>query len=218
VDLSIASDLGVTSDLAVAMDLAFADLAAPDLAPPQDLAVPILPTLHALVLAHPDNVVGALVDLTFSNASQIVVEWGASTAYGASISQTVAGDGHLILPVFGLPAGATTHFVARATGAGGSVESPDLTLATGPLPADIPTLQVKVNDGTATGYVLIGLFDGHALIVDRSGKLLWYRTALYSNSGVAFDRLFNGHYALYYNVTGAAEYREFDLTGQLFRS
>jgi hypothetical protein len=115
--------------------------------------------------------------------------------------------GSLSVPIYGLAPQATSH--ARATvyaNDGSALDGLDVTVTTGDVPLTIPPVDVTVNSGTTSGYLLLSEAvlpdsDAWAMIVDRDGRLLWYRNqAPSSYRGVDFQRQPNGHLTVYQSV------------------
>src|SRR5579862_4309608 len=156
---------GVTPDLAMNERSMRASMQARDLG---------MPTLDAQVRANPVMVVGAIVDVTAPGADSVVVDYGPTSNYGLTSARVPVGAGGTVsVPVFGLPPATTTHFRVRTMGAW-PLAGADLTLAAGPLPADLPTWSVTFDDGTTDGLMLLSIFGagfsvGYAIIIDRQG-------------------------------------------------
>jgi hypothetical protein len=209
-------DLG--SDLAVG-DLAAADLQGGDLAGGGDLGAI---SLAAAVRAHPDNVVSALVDVTVSGADRVWVEAGDTLAYGQPTpAVTLAGaSATLTIPVIGLRAGATNHLrVVASAGSGPSLidtMTADLPFDAGPIPTDFPSFNVTTNAAPVDGYLLVspvgdpGGF-GAAVMIDRAGRILWYRRNVSTNRGVEFQRAATGNFVVF-QIAGPL-FEELTLTG-----
>ena len=185
-----------------------------------DLAAPALPSVSAVARASGENVVSALVDVTTGHADTVVVEWGDSTQYGHQTPALPAPDGTQTITVVGLTPSATSHLRVTATSALGSSMSGDLTVAGGPLPSALPTWHVTTPSNAVTGYLMISLvrvadWQGWAEIVDREGRIVWYRRARGTAAPMVFDRLINGRYAFYQNDLLGTE--EIDLSGKVYR-
>jgi hypothetical protein len=212
-------DLG--ADAAVeASDLSMDDLARPrDLAPRPDLQKP---TLASKVRANPAMVVGAIVDVTAPTATDVVIDYGMTSTYGQTTPHwPVAADGTASVPVFGLPPSTTMHFRVRTFGPS-PLTGPELTLATGPLPASFPTWTVSYDDNTTDGFMMLsfigpGFSWGYAIIIDRQGQLWWYYAPTDAPAIVDFQQQSNGRRTIY-KVLPIPQCDEVDSFGTVVRS
>ena len=192
----------------------------PDLGVPStDLAAPQVPTVSAVLRANPENEVSALVDVTLLHAATVTVEWGDGPTYGQVTPALPAMNGTQTITIVGLTPAATTHARVVAASPAGTAATPDLTLSTGALPSSLPTWKVTTPNMAAGGYLMVSVvrvadFQGWAQIVDRAGRVLWYSRARGSVAPLVFDRMPNGHYAIYQNDQLGVE--EIDLTGKVY--
>jgi hypothetical protein len=199
-------------DLATAADLGRAA--------PADLGVP---TVRATVRPVDGNVVTAIVDVTAVGASEIVISQGPTASYGEDTPRLpLPPGGVLSVPVLGLTPDAVNHLRVTAYSATGlSADTGDLTFTAGALPANLPTVQVTYNHGGVTGFLLVsvllqGIPDCWALIVDRTGRLYWYRDMKPSTArGTDFQMQPNRNLTVYQNST--LDFEELDLASNVLR-
>jgi hypothetical protein len=153
-------------------------------------------------------------------------------ATGADTVEVVTGEGArtppvragtITVPVVGLVPDAVNRMrvIARRQADGAVAETPELTLQTAPLPADLPVVTVTTDRGTTGGALLLGLADfpvevGYALIIDRKGRVLWYRRSPPTQLGVDFERLPNGNLMLFQR--DALAFEELGLDSRVLRT
>lgn len=136
-------------------------------------------------------------------AERLVVHVGADAHHAVRTwTMSMPETGMLSTAVLGLSPAATSRVEVVAEYAGGSARSSGYRTVTTPamdarLPASLP---VVVNDGSATGVVLLSANGGDdvgsfATITDRAGNVLWYRRC--GGGAYTFEFLSNGHLVLH---------------------
>jgi hypothetical protein len=168
----------------------------------------------ATLSANPNMVVSALVDAQITGASSAVVQYGPAGQTQQSPSLTVAPSGHVSYTLSNLAASTLIHAVVIGYDDTGHevARSADLTLTTGDLPTDLPTIDI-VQPGDFGGLLAIGTTGGHGFVVDSTGRVAWYAAM---NGLGDFKRLSNGDFVLYDGAAGPT-YDEVDLAGNLVR-
>jgi hypothetical protein len=147
--------------------------------------------------------VAARVEVAAPGATDVVVRYGQGPNYGTETPRfPISASGNLSTTVIGLPAAATSHLRVVARYEDGSARtSEDLTVTTPPLEPSVPAeLAVKGSGTDATGTLLLSMNGGKgagalALMVDRSGKVIWYR--LSGGEAFTLDRLPSGNLVSY---------------------
>lgn len=155
--------------------------------------------VHVTLVPIPGLATGARLEIVAPNATDVEVRYGRDIHYGAAMPRTaVPLSGRLVTTMIGLEPAATTHArVVVHLASGDTVDSGDLTVKTPPLEPDIPrTIPIVVNRTASKDFVLLSLNQkdvegGLGVILDRSGRLLWYRRA--HKGAYAVERLPNGH-------------------------
>jgi hypothetical protein len=165
-------------------------------------------------------VVSALVHVEAKGAERVIVRYGDDTTRSnATPELTPDAEGRVTAVLLGLRPAAVTHVEVEARGGGQMSRSAPLTFNSDELPADIalPKVQIVTDDGTARGY-LLGAFitpkGKVATVLDRRGRVLWYRPLLGEAVGV-FTRLPSGRFILW-NLP-ARVFEELDLAGNVLR-
>jgi hypothetical protein len=190
---------------------------------PPDLA-PVGPTVTA-VARPPDTAVSAVIDVYAGSADWVFMRYGDETGQADLTTPTVGLAGYpTAVPLFGLaPASRTRVVVTVGTNDGLTATAPDLYVDTPPLPSRFPTLTVTTNDDPTRGdQILLSLLalDGSAFsaaaLIDRAGRLLWYRLGGQpSPLGLDFQRWPNGDFTFYQSSWFGFE--ELDFTGTATR-
>jgi hypothetical protein len=168
-------------------------------------------TIVVRVRRNPAMVVSAFVDIDAPGEKRAVVHYG-----GASTPElTLDGNGHATTVLLGLRPAATTRIEVETR----SGRSAPIAFTADSLPADIelPDVQITVDDGTASGYLLAAFVTPRgklAVVLDRKGRTLWYRPLAGDAVGV-FRRLPNGRFIAY--NWPARVFEEVDLAGAVAR-
>lgn len=129
----------------------------------------------------PGSSVAAKAEVLAEGALEVRFQYGPTTAYGTESTSSVPASGRVSKTLIGLHAGATSHVSVIARSADGTVRrSGDLTVDLPPLPEAMPRLQILAARGSAKGSVMLSLRsratpDGIGVLVDRTGRPLWYR-------------------------------------------
>jgi hypothetical protein len=188
-----------------------------------DASAPLPPTVSADV--EPSAVVStaARVHVTSQNAVQVVVAWGDSPSLGQSTPPVpVPASGELSVPILGLAPAATNYVQVTAFGAGGdAVSAPPSSVTTGPLPPDLPAVTVESFVPDLGGVVLLGLFTtarggpSWSVMVDRSGRILFYSEDQGSPRGLDFQLHPGGSLSMY--RTAQSQFVMTDLVGSVLR-
>jgi len=106
------------------------------------------------------------------------IEFGLDTAYGLTAPVDLQEPGFRTL-LLGMKPAREYHFRVRATAAGTTCESPDLTLTTGPAPNLLvkPSVNVANPAALAGGYMITGFWgqlDGPSFILDADNDFVWW--------------------------------------------
>jgi hypothetical protein len=103
------------------------------------------------------------------------VDFGLDSDYGMRAPVDLAEPAFRTL-LLGMKSSRTYHFRIAAEGPSGSCTSDDFTLETGPLPDELPRVNVVRNAGTPAGGFLISgfLVDGPAFVLDADGDYVWW--------------------------------------------
>jgi streptogramin lyase len=143
-------------------------------------AAPTVTTTSATATGATTASVVSTVDAR-GNATQVVIDYGTTTAYGASTPATTVAPGALPVPsireVTGLRPGTTYHLRVRATNALGTTTSPDTTVTTAAAPVVQRTARTKLgatklrNGSTKiTGLKALGVQPGDKVSVSCKGR------------------------------------------------
>ena len=161
--------------------------------------------MSARVRAHPDSAICVLVDVSNAwNADTAVIEYGDTTAYGRKPPLKSSRIDRQPSFVFGLT---PSDLYLRVSTYKSSVDCPWQRhhLRRWPLPSNFPTVHVTMPNEGVGGYVLMGAVTdmdqsgptgSMSVIVDRTGRPMWYRSAHLSLQGVDVLQLSNGHRCL----------------------
>jgi hypothetical protein len=151
---------------------------------PADGASPAAADLGTSVTASArpvESAVSVVVDVSVAGADWVQIRALDDQSETDTPRLAVTGS-PMAVPLFGLSPGATTRVqVTAGTHDGATVAAPELRVDTPPLPDGFPSLQVTSDDEiTKQDALLLSLlrFDkgfSAAAIVDRAGRLLWYR-------------------------------------------
>ncbi len=169
--------------------------------------------------ANPTNVISAVVRVRSTGNGTVYVEFGTDTTFSERTpARALVGD-TAVLPVLALAP--STHYnvrVVSVSSTGQRAVSPAHPFTTGALPADIPPFTVTSPGTPSPGYVLFG-FTGalslggfYALIVDNTGRVVWYRKF---DSQITDCQLQpNGNITVYSSIgSGERRYYELDMLG-----
>src|SRR5215467_330963 len=182
------------------------------------------------VRANPNNAISAIVEVQLSNAASVRVEYSAEDGSdtGTTPSFEVKGSS-MELPVLGLmPKTDYTLQVVANSQNGSTVESDPLTFRTGALPSDIPTFVAAQSGDVQPGYTMLGwslngTTPNEAVIVDQTGRVVWYRENPRNISdfqkqpdGTYTVAVENGDLFLYSYFI--AQYHQYDNLGNLLRT
>ena len=177
---------------------------------------------------NPNNVLSAVVSADATNAASLRVEYAAENGSdsGSTPDFAVTRKSNEV-PVLGLMP--QTDYVMRivATGADGtSVQSRAIPFQTAALPSDIPSFVALQSGDVQPGYTMVGLLyisqRNPALIVDQTGRVVWYRENPRSISD--FQKQPDGTYTVAVNNQDLfsfgyfiAQYHQYDNLGNLLR-
>lgn len=181
---------------------------------PSRCATPEL--LASEVIPNPHNVLSAVVTIEALEADTVRVRFGVAAIDSATPAFPVK-KGTAAVPLLGLlPSEEYTLRVEAWNGCGASF-GPDLSLATGPLPADLPRYRAG-GPAPSPGYVVFGA-GSYGLVIDNTGRVVWYRR-FEGGPGLNFQAQPNGRYAA--RPGGAADalapWAEVDRLGNLTRT
>jgi hypothetical protein len=174
------------------------------------------PTLDATVTCNPDNVVTGTVTVTVSGVSSLHIDYGHDTSYGfVTPTTTIPSDGTYTYQLLGLTPGETSHVRVDISSASGEYQTRDLLVTCPALPDGMPSFS-GVTGSASGGFLLVSALNiptkvSVAALVDRSGRLFWYRKQSMVGD---FDRTLEGNFVSY--NTGA--YEELSLSGMVLRS
>jgi arylsulfotransferase ASST len=184
-----------------------------DRPPPATLAID-----QASLTAGPFNVLSAVVTLRLRGADSAAVRYGVAGGPLDSLTPAVPVAGDSVgLPVFGLLPATTYQVRGVAWASEGEVEGPALSLATGPLPPDLPVYQAGGTDPSPGYVVLAAPFYG--VVIDNTGRVVWYRN-LSGGSTLNFEAEPTGKYVTQPTAPGPTDslpWVEFDPLGNEVR-
>ncbi len=129
------------------------------------------------VVANPNMVVAATVRY-LGTGDSVRVRYHVAAATGDSVTPATANTGDTLnLPVLGLLPQTAYVFRAVAFRGGDSAVSDSVTLTTGALPADLPSYTAGALPGgeALSGYVVFSATP-YGLVIDRTGRVVWYRS------------------------------------------
>jgi hypothetical protein len=154
----------------------------------------LLPTVSVLqAISNPSNVLAVSVQTTVRDADSVRIHFRLEGETGDSVTPAVVAGDTLQLPVYGLREKSAYTFRAVAFGPGGVATSNPVTLTTGELPADLPAYRASGTSSTP-GYVVFGA-GRYGLVIDNSGRVVWYHEFAPSGPGLNFIAQPNGRYA-----------------------
>ncbi len=195
--------------------------------PPPPLREPSLGSIQ--VQGNPNNVLSAIVNVDSSNAASLRVEYAA--AGGNDTGSTPDFDvkaNSTALPVLGLMPQTDYTFQVVAKGQDGTiVQSDPVPFQTGSLPNGIPSFVVLQSGAVQPGYTMVGWLlnsgGNPALIVDQTGRVVWYRE---NPRGISdFQKQPNGTYTVAVDNSDLfsysyfiAQYHQYDNLGNLLRT
>lgn len=147
--------------------------------------------------------VGAWVEIETRGTHEVSVQYGSDPNYTQATPWVrVSPQGTASVTLIGLEPATVCHARVLARSPSGALSmSEDLTMKTAQLPNDVPNrFAVTASEGESEDLVLFGLRYrrqklGLAALVDREGRLLWYRTSKGPMGAVA--RMRNGNFVVY---------------------
>jgi hypothetical protein len=182
---------------------------------------PVAPPLRVTVCPIAGLAVAARLVVVAPAAGSVIVRYGADRLHATGGARfTMPPGGTLATALVGLRPAATTHVEVVAHFVDGTASSSgDRTVTTPSLEPDVPeSLHVTVNDGSASGVVMLSLNRDHerglAVIVDRRGRVLWYRHC--GGGAFAFVRTPDGNLILH--QMDARSFEELALDGTLLHT
>lgn len=112
-----------------------------------------------------------------AGADRVWVEYGPDEGYGRSAEPRSSVDDRVLL--LGLHAETEVHLRLRAVVDGVELAGPDQVASTGPLPADLPPLDVELLDPAWPHSVLTSFYDldgegSWVVVIDEEGQVVWY--------------------------------------------
>jgi hypothetical protein len=112
------------------------------------------------------------------NVNSARIEFGLDTSYGMTAPVSLAEPNYRTL-LLGMKASRTYHFRIVAQAGTSTCTSSDRTILTGPLPSNLPSLDVTTTSARAGGFLLIPQYQGSAAagtayIVDADGDIVWW--------------------------------------------
>lgn len=166
----------VSPDAAVS-DAYVSDAATIDAPAPVDAASPLALT-DLRVVPNDTNVLSCFVEWTTDRPSSSVVDFGDGTTLTARVREDALVTAHRVL-VIGMHAQSSYRLVARSIDAMGTAQS-ETTFTTLALPDGTPDVRLDVPASAPDAWTLFGaqVLGEHrttALMVDRSGRIVWYR-------------------------------------------
>ncbi len=151
---------------------------------------------QATVAANPTNVLSAVVTVRLADADSAGVRFHPAGAAGDSLAPGVAsgGDSAVVVPVLGLLPDTTYVLRVVAWGGADSAVGDSLTFRTGTLPADLPAYTAGGPD-PLPGYVVFAA-GSYGLVIDNTGRVVWYRRFDPGGPGLNFMAQPNGRYVV----------------------
>jgi hypothetical protein len=162
---------------------------------PEDATAPLPVIETASVEANRNNALSAVVAVRAREADSVSVRFRLATASAAIESATPAvamQDGEAAVPVLGLLPGQTYVLRVVAFGPGGVHEGSELSFSTGLLPSDLPRYGAG-GLAPSPGYVAFGA-GRYGLVIDNTGRVVWYRRFEPAGPGLNFQAQPNGRY------------------------
>ncbi|HEX7121798.1 MAG TPA: arylsulfotransferase family protein [Gemmatimonadaceae bacterium] len=133
-------------------------------------------------------VAGARVLRADSVAARSVAE---GTATAAVTPAFLVADDSVEVPVLGLRPGTTYAVTIALWGPCGTIESAEMALTTGSLPADLPSYAAEGID-PSPGYVAFAA-GNYGIVIDNTGRVVWYHR-FENGVGLNFQAQPNGRY------------------------
>jgi hypothetical protein len=164
---------------------------------PEALNAPVSPPVieRASVGDNPNNVLSALVVVRASHADSVEIRFrsvSTSQAVDSATARVAVENGEARVPVLGLFPGASYTARAAAFGPGGESLGEELTFTTDHLPTDLPAY-VASGVAASPGYVAFAA-GRYGLVIDNSGRVVWYRRFDPVGPGLNFQAQPNGRY------------------------
>jgi hypothetical protein len=129
------------------------------------------PVLEGLAAeAQTQNVLSVLVTGRALHTDSVAARYGPAGGSLDSVTPAVPASEQVEIPVLALSPETAYQLQMIAFGEGGSVSSETLSVTTGSLPDDLPTVHAG---GSAAGYLLFSA-GMYGLIIDQSGRIVWY--------------------------------------------
>jgi Arylsulfotransferase (ASST) len=160
------------------------------------MSVPPLPVIEASSV-HPNrnNVLSAVVAVRAKATDSVTVRYRLATSGALADSATptvLVTDSEAFVPVLGLLPG--ERYTARVTafGPGGEIQGEELTFTTDTLPSDLPRY-VAGGPAPSPGYVAFAA-GRYGLVIDNTGRVVWYRRFDPIGPGLNFQAQPNGRY------------------------
>jgi hypothetical protein len=194
------------------------DTPPPDLLPapvPSDLGA-AAPSVNATARAA-DTAVSAVLDVAADGADWVQASFTDENGLQHQTPSLPVTGASTAVPLFGLPAGANTTIdvtVGRSSD-GATTTAPSVVVTTPDLPDEFPeidvtTTGVQTHDAVVLSLLKLGGSTSWAAIVDRTGRLLWYRAGG-PPSFLGFDvqRWPNGDLTVFQSATLSFEQLDF---------
>jgi hypothetical protein len=165
-------------------------------APPVAPSAPAPPAiLAASVAENPVSVLSAVLVARVADADSVAVRFrlvGAVAAPEQATPAVRASDDSALVPILGLLPDTTYVMRAVAFGGADSVLGDSLPFRSGPLPVDLPRYQASGPDPTP-GFVVLAA-GKYGLVIDNSGRVVWYRRFDPNGPGLNFMAQPTGRY------------------------
>ena len=179
------------------------------------------------IAANPHNAISAVVTAEVGGAERARVEFGIDGRFDEATPDVVVSGSPVELPVFGLRPETNYSLRVVATDAtGATVSGTPLAFRTGSLPAAIPDFELVTASAPEPGFIMVPVTDfGFAppvLILDRDGRVVWYREV--PSMVVDFQLQPNGHYTAALSqpgppgIYGVGVYEEWDRLGNVIHT
>lgn len=179
------------------------------------------PFLRVALRPIPGLSVAARLIVVAPGATSVVVRYGADALKPTGAPRfSMPPSGTLSTALIGLYPAATSHVeVVAHFPDGTATSSGDVTVTTPPMDPMVPATLPVVEDGKSSGVVMLSMNGGQdvrglAVIVDRRGRVLWYRHC--GGGAFDFERLPNGHLILH--QVDARAFEELELDGTVVHS
>lgn len=179
----------------------------------------ILPSIRTVQAAkNPFNSLSVLVTVVGKCGSSARVEIQGDSVAEKFTAWVPMTQDSAIVPVLGLRPRNTYSLRTIVVSLTGSLAvGPTLTVTTDSLPADIPRFALRESNAPSVQYVLLGITPAlngrsYAVIVDRTGQIVWYRA--FDGQVSDFQKQPNGRYTICSLLSGGPQqFYEVDASG-----